>query len=323
MRGKKDEPLFYNEDIQSPPPNVYRSDLGAEASGNQAQPPNVASQRRSHNAEPARPGAFKVDGLDNEGLEEDERTIEIGGEEQATVATHEESTIDVVARVVDTEEENRRLCEHDVIRHERDRLRQILDNAVIVTPVVPPDTDEENRDENVHANDEDLPKRDDHKCATKGWRWFAISVIFLIVVAVTVSLALVLQSEPTTQEEAFLNELLSSVSSDEGKALRITSTPQNKALHWLADDINLESHSNETIIQRYALATLYYSANGGSWSNNMLWLDSGEECSGWYGLECTTTGTATRIDLDGDNNLQGTVPPEIGLMTLLGEFVTD
>jgi hypothetical protein len=275
-----------------------------------------------------------VDGLDNEGLEEDERTIEIGGEEQATVATREESTIDVVARVVDTEEENRRLREHDVIRHERDHLRQIVDNAVIVIPVVPPDTDEENGDENVLA-----------KCGTKGRQWIAIGVIFLVVVAVTVSLALVLPSEPTapvptapvsttqdpttpvpttpvptTQEEAFLNELLSPVSSDDGEALRNTSTPPNKALEWLADDTNLESYSDETIIQRYALATLYYSTKGDSWDDNTLWLDSVEECSGWFELSCTTSGTLTVLGLRW-NNLEGTVPPEIGLLTSLGECV--
>jgi hypothetical protein len=279
-----------------------------------------------------------VDGLDND-------------EEQATVATREESTIDVVARVVDTEEENRRLREQDRMRHEQDRmrherdqavreldqLRQLVDNAVIVSPVVATDRDVENGDEDVHANDGDLPKSDDHKCGTKGRQWIAIGVIFLIVVAVTVALALVLPSEPTapvpttpvstTQDPTTagpttpLNDLLSSVSSDDGAALNTPSTPQNKALKWLEDDTNLESYSDETIIQRYALATLYYSANGDSWHDNTLWLDSGEECGRWHGLSCTTSGIATQLNL-GFDNLRGTLPPEIGLMKLLGECVT-
>jgi tetrahydromethanopterin S-methyltransferase subunit B len=223
----------------------------------------------------------------------------------------EESTVCIpVAEVVDTEAEDQRLRDQNRMRDELDRLRQVVDNAEIVTPVVPPD--------------KDVPKRDNHKCGTKGWRWFA-GVIGLIVVAVVIPLAVVLPSEPTTPEsttpDVFLNDLLSSISSDGGEALSNTSTPQNKALEWLADDTNLESSSNETIIQRYALATLYYSTNGDSWDNNTLWLDSGEECSGWYGLECTTTGAVSALKLGGIN-LQGTLPPEIGFLTLLGECVS-
>jgi hypothetical protein len=328
-----DEGLFYDEDIQSPPQNVYRSEpneVGAEAVDSQVNPRNVTSQRRSRDAlAPTRPGAFREGGLGNEqGQEEDERTIQIGDEEQATVATGEEWTIDIVARVVDTEEENQRLREQDLMRPELDHLRQMADNE----DEDDDDDDDDDADDDDDDNDGDLPKR-----------WFASSAIFLIVVtvflivvAVTVTLALVLPSEPTTPVPSApgpttpetLNNLLSSLSSDGGEALRIPSTPQNKAVAWLADDTNLVTYSSETIIQRYALATLYYSTNGDSWDSNEFWLDSGEECGRWQTnslyesawLLCTDTGAASQLHLS-YNNLRGTLPPEIGLLTSLGECI--
>jgi hypothetical protein len=94
------------------------------------------------------------------------------------------------------------------------------------------------------------------------------------------------------------------------------------AFNWMVtNSTNIETLSNETIIQKYALATLYYSANGDSWYMNTLWLDSDDECNGWWGVSCTNTGAVSQLALY-SNNLEGTVPPEIGLLTLLGERVS-
>jgi hypothetical protein len=65
--------------------------------------------------------------------------------------------------------------------------------------------------------------------------------------------------------ETFLSDLLSPISSDKGEALLANSTPQNQAFNWMGiNNTRLGTLSNETIVQRYALATLYYSANGDS-----------------------------------------------------------
>jgi hypothetical protein len=290
--------------------------LGADA---------LVSQDRHHQVfiEERRPGAVREGGLGNEqGQEEDERTIEIGDGEQATVATRDESTVHIIARAVDTEEENRMRHERDQAVRERDQLRQMVNNAVVVSPVVATHTDVENGNENVHAaNHDDLPRSDDPKCGTRGRRWFAIGVILLIVVAVAVALALLLPPDPEPSPiPQDLIELISSASSDKGEALSDPSTPQYKALEWLADDASLESFSINTIIQRYALAALYYSANGGIWDDNTLWLDSGEECSRWNELFCTTAGAVSSIRLN-INNLKGKIPPGVGLLTSLSECV--
>jgi hypothetical protein len=126
-------------------------------------------------------------------------------------------------------------------------------------------------------------------------------------------------SAPTLSPEA-LSDLLASLSSDKGEALSTSSTPQSKAFNWLVtNNTNLGTFSKELIIQRYALATLFFSTNGDSWFNNAFWLDSDEECSKW-GVSCTNTSSVSQLDFE-FNNLHGAIPPEIGLLTSLGKCV--
>jgi hypothetical protein len=196
--------------------------VGAEALSKLRRPPVFIEETR--------PGAVVVPGIDSDGL-----TVEEAYYEQATIAPHDQSTVQIIARTVDTEEENRILREQDQLRRENDRLHHLLDRAPIVTPVVAPNRDVEKGDKNIHVNRDDLPRRDDPKCGPGCRRAFAIGAILLIVVAVAVALALVLPSEPTlsdpttttpTAEPATaqnpLRELLSSFSSD-ATALNFTS----------------------------------------------------------------------------------------------------
>ncbi len=128
---------------------------------------------------------------------------------------------------------------------------------------------------------------------------------------------------PTTQSPADQNlaALLSDVSPDGGAALRSPSTPQNNALKWLAGNANLDSYSDERKIQRYALATLYYSTNGDSWKNKNGWLGDGDECGWWNHAEnqFCVDGAVVELDLF-QNNLVGTIPAELALLsTSLGK----
>jgi hypothetical protein len=171
--------------------------------------------------------------------------------------------------------------------------------------------------------------------------------MLLVVVAVAITLALVLQPKPNpnppgpttpgptatappieptpppTQDP--LTELISSASSDGGVALADPSTSQNRALEWLAADPNLASYTNQTKIQRYALATLYFTTKGESWDNNDYWLSNKTVCDKWYQyddttIECTSNGGVSFLDLR-DNNLQGSIPPEISMLfDSLGKF---
>ena len=114
-----------------------------------------------------------------------------------------------------------------------------------------------------------------------------------------------------------LESLLSSVSFDNGTALQTPSTPQNDALIWLANNTNLDSYSDARKIQRYVLATLYYSTNGAQWVDNSDWLTDLDECT-WY-TEASRfilreSVPYSELDLSG-NNLVGTIPNELALLS--------
>ncbi|MCK4761701.1 MAG: fibronectin type III domain-containing protein, partial [Candidatus Aminicenantes bacterium] len=79
-------------------------------------------------------------------------------------------------------------------------------------------------------------------------------------------------------------------------------------------------------IQREALIALYNSTNGDSWADNSGWKDGELEPDGfaikgtedtWYGVSCSYEGVVTSINLD-NNNLVGTIPPEVGNIKDLG-----
>jgi hypothetical protein len=117
-----------------------------------------------------------------------------------------------------------------------------------------------------------------------------------------------------------LESLLISVSFDNGKALQNQSTPQNNALNWLANNnTNLDTYSNVTKIQRYALATLFYSTNGISWGGKDEWMSNTNECL-WYnsGFSVCTNGSVDTLSLE-SNNLIGTIPNELALLSNLCE----
>ena len=68
-----------------------------------------------------------------------------------------------------------------------------------------------------------------------------------------------------------------------------------------------------------ALVALYNSTDGANWTNNDNWLTG--PVTDWLGIT-VDTGRVTKIELS-DNGLTGTLPPEIGDLTSLTEFVTN
>jgi hypothetical protein len=125
-----------------------------------------------------------------------------------------------------------------------------------------------------------------------------------------------------------LFQLLESASFDAGSSLRVAGSPQQRAFFWLLDNANLDSYTNSRRLQRYAMAVFYYSTNGENWADNQGWMSDEDECL-WFNKEATADGsyspcqinvnnnaqkTLAGLDLS-FNNVQGTVPPEIGLLS--------
>jgi hypothetical protein len=249
------------------------------------------------------PGAFRVAGIDGEGGHDDD-TEDIVTE----TATIESGIVDpnnpVSAEVVDEDEENRRIrqqIDHEVAERERQRAEQEgeIPEAVVVN------------------------------FSTRLRIWSSVAMILLVSVAVVLTIVLPRAKNgmqpteaptPSPQEiRKELESLLISVSFDNGTALQNQSSPQNTALNWLASNVNLDSYLNATKIQRYALATLFYSTNGHSWNDNSVWMSDENEC-GWYnygGSLCKSGSVETLTLLF--NNLVGTIPNELALLSNLSK----
>jgi hypothetical protein len=164
------------------------------------------------------------------------------------------------------------------------------------------------------------------QCSTRLKIWIGVAVVLLVTVAVVLGTVLtrvlkVPTSTPSPQEILKeLQSLLSSVSFDSGTALQTPSSPQNKALNWLANNnTNLEEYTDDQKIQRYALATLFYSTNGTSWDKKDEWMSDFDECR-WYnnGSSLCKSGSVETLSLWG-NNLVGTIPDELALLSNLCE----
>eukprot|EP01079_Euglenida_sp_SAG-EU17-18_P007420 gene7420-6960_t len=70
-----------------------------------------------------------------------------------------------------------------------------------------------------------------------------------------------------------------------------------------------------------ALQGLYSATAGPGWVWNGNWSGTVGCCS-WYGVSCSADGNATRLQLDG-NNLDGTLPNSIGLLSALRGLYLD
>jgi len=122
-----------------------------------------------------------------------------------------------------------------------------------------------------------------------------------------------------------------------------SSTPQYAALDWLANKDTGSSYSmadDVRILQRYVLATLFYSTRGDNWENKYNFLSEEHECKwfetekdwlldmsptthgikcgdgGWFDFEESDDEHIMEIRLE-SNNLDGQLPSEINALFLL------
>jgi len=191
---------------------------------------------------------------------------------------------------------------------------------------------------------------------------FAVALVVVVgaVVAIIFGLGLVGGSSgteaptaaPTFAGEDGLEQFLSSQSLDGGAAMRNSSSPQGQALTWLLDPTSNPSVGENTdTLTRYVLATMFFALDGANtWVNTDEWLTSTSICE-WYtsGSDpCNEEGILTDIDLkrnglEGElpadeiamlaphlkvldvsgNNLQGTIPTTLGLLTNLNILFID
>ena len=102
-------------------------------------------------------------------------------------------------------------------------------------------------------------------------------------------------------------------------------SPQGRATDWIlnGDDL-VVCPTAPKIIQRWALAVMYYATNGDEWdtcseddnSCANAFLSPMNECE-WFGITCVATpeGNCVERILFENNGLSGTIPTELGLLT--------
>lgn len=235
--------------------------------------------------EETRPGAFAVPGPDFNNFDH--------GYDDLVTTEPQQSFSPVTARLVDPDLENQML--------------------------------EQRLEEELQAEREKAPLAQPFK---SGWTWrriacvaFAVSAVLAVTVSVALKFAGPKPDSPPAPPPSGIVELLSPVSFDNGTSLMNHSTPQFKAAWWLACNAHLSNYTDEQKIQRYALATLYYSTNGPKWNVKNHWLSDLDECM-WFGkddadtgqpLECVNNSTISVLMLE-ENNMVGAIPDEIALL---------
>ena len=67
-----------------------------------------------------------------------------------------------------------------------------------------------------------------------------------------------------------------------------------------------------------ALEALYQDTDGDNWTNNRNWL-SNAPLDSWHGVTTDRNGRVVELDLS-ENELNGTIPSELGSLTYLGDI---
>mmetsp|Transcript_19634 Transcript_19634/g.39038 ORF Transcript_19634/g.39038 Transcript_19634/m.39038 type:complete len:347 (+) Transcript_19634:27-1067(+) len=129
------------------------------------------------------------------------------------------------------------------------------------------------------------------------------------------------------ERDAQIREILGKVSTV------VRNSPQEEALDWIiSEDIRFLCPNDPSIVQRYAVATFYFSTDGRNWKDQGTALSSESECS-WKGalddnekpswsFICENNYTFSVLSID-SNNLRGTLPKELGLFSGLEQINID
>lgn len=103
--------------------------------------------------------------------------------------------------------------------------------------------------------------------------------------------------------------------------VNVPGTCQNWVRDWLRQNKFIDTYSVDRVRQRFALALFYCQMRGDYWLSRNGWLSDSHECD-WFGKSgrdpCDRSERIRVLDLHG-NGLQGTLPPELSLLSALWE----
>jgi hypothetical protein len=172
--------------------------------------------------------------------------------------------------------------------------------------------------------DEDIPDNVD-AVTRKGafLKYGLIAIVSLLVLAGMIIPAVVLTRQypngfPISAKNAFLEKLKPILTNSSRQELESPGSSQSLALDWLFNKSNFSAHSFACQLQRFAMATFFYSTEGRSWKESTGWLTNADECT-WYQSSNTSlceNRTLHVLSLH-DNNLNGLLLDSIALLSSL------
>ena len=132
-----------------------------------------------------------------------------------------------------------------------------------------------------------------------------------------VDTSLVPSSSPTTfAPTTFEERIFTLISAYSGLVvLQDQSTPQFRSLQWVTTDASVADWSDEQILDRYALAVLYFGNDGLRWARVTNFLLPTFHCE-WDGVSCNENGEPSTLSLVNEG-LSGSLPREIGVLSSL------
>ena len=160
-------------------------------------------------------------------------------------------------------------------------LPQTIITVVTATPV----------DETILVEAEPMQEKDPRTFVQK-YRYLLIGSIVAIGIVVAAAIAVLVsrkqQNMVVDQRIKAITRILVNVSEVSTSEF---SAAQRKAMDWIFSSNNkhLDPEDNwDRIVQRYALAVLYYSTDGEQWAEKGTFLSDGDECDWHPSLNCTT-----------------------------------
>jgi hypothetical protein len=198
----------------------------------------------------------------------------------------------------------------------------------------------------VVNEDEILGRRKHFLSLLRDWRIITVMVVLVIaIVGLVVGMTTVkdewddelgyspnstlfLNPDTIAENEAIANGLVAEIEAVNGADTFSPGTVQRLALDWLVNENILRGMEDFRIIQRFVLASLFFSTGGfSSWVNNTGWISSAHECT-WYQnhysvdsndrsvVPCDDEGNIQALVLD-SNGLDGTLPGGLALLSNL------
>lgn len=163
-----------------------------------------------------------------------------------------------------------------------------------------------------------------HKC---GWKRLGLATGVLILVIVLL-VVFVSSESPEQREDAIRKQLVEGGFTTE-TILTDENSAQYKALMWISkDDPYRISSKDPNVLQRFAMATVYYSMTTDDltsteppspWKRQDNWL-SGEGICSWYGVDCSESsddnGPVVALNLT-SNDLRGNIPTALTALSHL------